>query len=325
MNIVDTLKYGLLCISLATSHLSYCKTTAAIEKESAQTIQRLYQSNKHLEQASMAERIDWFSDHFKGTQYVLGSLGEGPQGRYDQYPRYRTDAFDCDTYVNTVISLALANSLSGFQRCMNLNRYKDGKVTYIQRNHFTSLDWNKNNQQRGILKDITVDIKDQQQQKVAVMAQALINKSSWYAHKSVNNVRLESNKKQQVRLQELKTKGANLETTQANIPYLPLSALFKNNQPNTYLFSQIPQAAIIEIVRPNWDLRQQIGTALNVSHLGFAIWNKGILYFREASSEYDKVVDVPLIDYLDKARKSPTIKGINVQVLVPERPLRECS
>nr|WP_277619301.1 N-acetylmuramoyl-L-alanine amidase-like domain-containing protein [Legionella norrlandica] len=82
----------------------------------------------------------------------------------------------------------------------------------------------------------------------------------------------------------------------------------------------MPNGAIIEIVRPNWDLRKEIGTALNISHLGFAIWINDKLYFRQASSQYGKVIDVPLIDYLDKARSSPTIKGINIQVVLPTKP-----
>ncbi len=82
-----------------------------------------------------------------------------------------------------------------------------------------------------------------------------------------------------------------------------------------YLFKQIPNGAIIEIVRPNWDLTKQIGTHLNISHLGFAFWQQGNLIFRHASSEARQVTETPFIHYLKKAKKSPTIKGINIQVL----------
>ena len=67
-------------------------------------------------------------------------------------------------------------------------------------------------------------------------------------------------------------------------------------------------------------MRERIGTSLNISHLGFAIWSNKKLYFRQASSQYGKIVDVPLIDYLqEQTRTSPTIKGINIQVLVPTK------
>jgi hypothetical protein len=222
--------------------------------------------------------------------------------------------------------LALANSVESFKQCLKYTRYKNGKRAYINRNHFTSIDWNKNNQQRGVLKDITLSIKDQNNQPVALFAEALINKPGWYAHKGLATIRLQNENKikQQELLNELKTKGSHMETSSSKLPYIPLTVLFtKDNKPNLYLFSQIPHGAIIEIVRPNWDLRKLIGTSLDISHLGFAIRIKDQLYFRQASSQKGKVVDVPLIDYLKEAQNSPTIKGINVQVVIPTKPLSD--
>lgn len=301
----------------------------AIEQQADSSINTLYHTLNSMPKRSMAERINWFSKHFLNIQYVLGALGEGENAAYDQFPRYRIDGFDCDTYVNTVIALSLADSVQSFQHCINLMRYKDGEVNYFYRNHFTSIDWNINNQQRGVLQDITRTIHNQKNESVAKIAHAIIDKPSWYSHKSINTIRLTHPNPalQNERLKEIKAKGAQSTVTRSSLPYLPFSALFlKNKQANLYLFAQIPDGAIIEIVRPNWDLRQQIGTALNVSHLGFAIWNKGVLYFREASSEYKKVVDVPLIKYLEQVQKSPTIKGINIQVvLVKEAGGKYCS
>ncbi|MCW8386455.1 DUF1460 domain-containing protein [Fluoribacter dumoffii] len=309
------------------SYLSYAFDSIATEKQANSSIEELYHRVSSMPNNSMADRIDWFSSQFLGVPYLLGSLGEGPKARYDQFPKYRVDAFDCDTYVNTVLSLAVANSLSSFQHCIKNLRYKEGAVSYLQRNHFTGLDWNLNNQKNGILKDITLTIKDKKNQPVAQIADAVINKPNWYAYKTVETIRLVNadtvNKDE--RLQELKKKAAALQVTSEKVPYLPFSALFiEKDTPNMYLFAQIPHGAIIEIVRPNWDLSQKIGTALNISHLGFAIRHKGQLYFRQASSEYGKVVDVPLVEYLEKAQNSPTIKGINVQIVVPTKPLTDC-
>ncbi|KTD68564.1 hypothetical protein Lste_1722 [Legionella steelei] len=309
------------------SFLSYAFDSNATEKQANSSIEELYHRLSSMPNNSMPDRIDWFSSQFLGIHYVLGSLGEGPKARYDQFPQYRVDAFDCDTYVNTVLSLALANSLTSFQQCIKNMRYKNGTVSYLQRNHFQGLDWNQNNQYNGILKDITLTIKDKNNQPVAQIADAVINKPNWYAYKTVQTIRLENadKVKEQERLDELKKKGAKLEVASEKVPYIPFTALFpEKNKANKYLFSQIPHGAIIEIVRPNWNLSEKIGTALNISHLGFAIKHKGQLYFRQASSEYGKVVDVPLIEYLEKAQSSPTIKGINVQIVVPTKPLTDC-
>jgi hypothetical protein len=306
---------------------SQALNSSAAEKKANSAIKALYHRLNSMPNTSMQERIDWISGQFLGVHYVLGSLGEGPKAQYDQFPQYRIDAFDCDTYVNTVLSIALANSVTSFQQRIKNVRYKNGIVSYLQRNHFTGLDWNQNNQQSGILKDITMSIKNRQNHSVAQLANAVIDKPSWYAHKTLATIRLERPEKtiEEERLAELKLKGTQLNVEPETVPYLPFTVLFpKENQPDMYLFAQIPNGAIIEIVRPNWDLRQYIGTALNISHLGFAILKKDQLYFRQASSEYGKVVDVPLTQYLAKAKNSPTIKGINVQIVLPSKPLSDC-
>ncbi len=37
------------------------------------------------------------SEEFLGKPYILGALGEGPKARYDQFPAYRVECFDCVT------------------------------------------------------------------------------------------------------------------------------------------------------------------------------------------------------------------------------------
>lgn len=292
------------------------------EKQADSDIKELYHRLHIMPNISMTERIQWISSRFLEKPYMLGSLGEGSDSSFDQFPEYRTDAFDCETYVNTVLALALGHSLKSFKQCLLHTRYKNGQRTYINRNHFTSVDWNKNNQLHGILKDITLQVKAQDQHSPAVIAETLIDKPSWYAHKTLTSIRLRNKNEiqEQQLLEELKAQGSSLEITLSKLPYIPLTALFQNNKPNMYLFSQIPDGAIIEIVRPNWDLRSLLGTDLDISHMGFALRIQGLLYFRQASSDKHKVVDIPLIDYLEKAQKSPTIKGINIQIVLPKQP-----
>ncbi|MDI9819781.1 MULTISPECIES: N-acetylmuramoyl-L-alanine amidase-like domain-containing protein [unclassified Legionella] len=296
------------------------------QQQTEETISKLYHRLQDIPNLDMAARLDTISAQFLGRAYLLGALGEGVKARFDQAPRYRVDAFDCDTYVTTVLALALANNPKEFKQCLAKIRYKDGRVTYTSRNHFTSIDWNKNNQAQGFIKDITETFKDRNNNPVSITASTLIDKPSWYAHHTIKNIRLISQNEEErsKRLQELQTRGANLPKTISQVPYIPFTALFdKNGQANRHLFAQIPNAAIIEIVRPDWNLRKVIGTNLNISHLGFAFWRNGVLLFREASSTYGRVVDVPLIDYLHEMRNSPTIKGINVQIVIPQQPLPE--
>ncbi|KTC71593.1 hypothetical protein Lbir_1646 [Legionella birminghamensis] len=298
-------------------------------KEFDQSIEQLYHTIPDISKLNMQARLDQISSLFVGRPYILGSLGEGETGYFDQMTLYRTDGFDCETYVTSVLALALANTPSEYKICLQKLRYKDGKISFTNRNHFTALDWNGNNQKQGYVKDITRSFTDEKNQPVFKVAETVVNKPGWYQHLSSKSIRLnkpdfeEANK----RLTQLQQRGSKLPVAKEKIDYLPLTALFDaSGNPNLHLFMQIPNGAIIEIVRPNWDLTQAIGTHLNVSHLGFAFWKDGHLIFRQASSNLGKVVDVSLMDYLKDALSSPTIKGINVQTVAPEKPLNaECS
>ena len=284
--------------------------------EANKAIDQLYHGHAIGTKATIPERIDAISAQFLGKPYLLGALGEGTHGYYDDDPLYRTDTFDCETYVDTVLALALAPNLATFKKYINQIRYNDGHISFIHRNHFTDLDWNTNNQKQGFIKDITTDFHDKYGRPIAKTARALIDKPNWYQHFSVNIIQVEhiSPTEQTERLALLKQKGRQLSRTLVTISYIPLTALFNQaGLANQYVFNQIPNGAIIEIIRPNWDLTQQIGTHLNVSHLGFAIWKNGVLMFRIASSTHHRLLDCSMIDYLRDAQTSPTIKGINIQ------------
>lgn len=321
MRLFNSCPHVLLAACLTLVSLQITAAQSHIKEQNAnKTISQIYHSLNNKPTLDMPTRIALISAQFLGKAYLLGALGEGVLGEYDQMPLYRTDAFDCETYVDTVLALALAHTPDNFKRCINQIRYRNGLVSFIERNHFTCLDWNKNNQRQGFVKDVTSTLKQQDNRSVVQYASALIDKPAWYNHMSTHAIHL--NKvgatKREKQLASLKRKGAQLPRSTSIIPYIPLSVLFdRAGKANQYLFNQIPHAAIIEIVRPNWDLRQAIGTHLNVSHLGFAIWEKKTLFFRQASSTEGHVVDVPLITYLRDALKSPTIKGINIQIVLP--------
>lgn len=297
---------------------TFIACASPIEDKADQYIQLLYHNLNSKKNLNLNDRIVWISEQFLNKPYLLGALGEGDKARFDQFPRYRVDAFDCETYVDTVLALALADNLQDFKEKILKIRYKAGKVAYTQRNHFTDLDWNLNNQAQGFVKDITPDFKGVD----VKMAEADINKPGWYVKLPPGSIRLQKSNTEEskTRLDELHNKAALFSVQKATIPYIPFSSIFNaKGDVNTSFFEQIPQAAIIEIIRPNWDLVESSGSHLNVSHLGFAIWKNHKLYFRQASSraEFNRVVDLPLDKYLLEATKSPTIKGINLQIALP--------
>ena len=260
---------------------------------------------------TIADKIDWISSNWLGKPYLLYALGEGPESAHDRRPLYRTDAFDCETFVDTTLALANAHDLKSFKKNINLIRYHHGNASFIERNHFTSMDWNQHNQEQGFIKDFTP------QMPITKKSITSIDKASWYQHLNIKRLYLPgySRTKKKARLEILKAQGQRFKPVTVTIDYVPLNQLFDNKgHPDIKQFDKIPHGAIIEIVRPNWNLRQAIGTSLDISHLGFAIRKQGVLWFRNASIIHHQVIDEPLIGYLKKYLSSPTIKGIHIEI-----------
>lgn len=258
-------------------------------------------------------RLDDESAAFLNKPYLLYSNGEGVHGIYDQNPLYRTDGFDCFTYVSTVLALVENEDLNGFQNSVRAINYRDNTPSFLTRNHFTSVDWNRKNQQNGFIEDVTASLFP----KYYKVSDTLIDKPHWFAAMNEDRIQLLTNPGEariQALLNDLKQKGQIFSPVESHLNYLPLSALFDaKGKAKQALFDKIPSGSVIEIVRPNWDLTKQIGTHLDVSHMGLAIRKKGILYYREASSLDKKVEDVPMADYLAGYLDSKTVKGINIE------------
>ena len=265
------------------------------------------------------DRLHYFSEQLIAKPYQLGPLGEGLSGIFDQEPLYRLDAFDCQTFVETVLALSEAQSTLEFKKILTLIRYHQGQIDFKCRNHFISPDWNRNNQAQGFIRDITKTILNEQQQAVFKEAKAQIDVPNWYRHFKLDKIKLCHANQQEAlaRLKLLHQQADQLSKKSSTIAYIPFSALFDaKGQANQFIFQQIPSGVVIEIVRPNWDLSQAIGTHLNVSHLGIALRNQEQLIYYHALESAGMLIKMPLIDYLKKIRKQPSIQGINIQQIL---------
>ncbi|MBQ3039355.1 MAG: DUF1460 domain-containing protein [Alphaproteobacteria bacterium] len=76
---------------------------------------------------------------YLGAKYIRDPLGE--ERAPDSDPFIRTDAFDCTTFVETVMA-------GGDVSNLNQIRYKDGEIDFMNRNHFIETDWLRNNSNR---------------------------------------------------------------------------------------------------------------------------------------------------------------------------------
>jgi Protein of unknown function (DUF1460) len=278
-------------------------------------IQKIFQYFKQKPHLSRSQRLEYISEAWLNKPYLLFALGEGQNAEFDQHPLYRTDAFDCETFVDTVLALTLSQDLDEFKLTMNKIRYQNGQVDFLQRNHFTGLQWNTSNQQQGFIQDITPSI-THNKKRIYLISQTSINKGGWYNNLSANRIYLPNSTDEQkaIQYEKLKSLGRSQETAISEVTYLPLTKLFDaQGHIHHDILNQIPNGAIMEIVRPQWNIEKQIGTQLDISHLGFLIYKKNTIYFRNASSRHQKVIDQKLEDYLVKCLKSPTIKGIHIE------------
>lgn len=131
-----------------------------------------------------------FGAEYLGRTYETDPLGEG--AGYDPDPLMRTDAFDCQTYVETVLACNDAGRLGQI-------RYANGVAEFTARNHFFTADWLKNNS--ALVHNISADFGG------TATRSGIVTKKDWFK----------------------KTHGMDVDVApiNANIEYVPYSALAK--------------------------------------------------------------------------------------------------
>ncbi|MFH1469650.1 MAG: N-acetylmuramoyl-L-alanine amidase-like domain-containing protein [Pseudomonadota bacterium] len=104
----------------------------------------------------MAERIGAVSAPFVGRPYEDGCAGEGEGADPDPPARY--DVFDCLTFLEEVLALAMAPdpAWAGWYRTQL--RFHDGAPRYEQRHHFFAAQWIRDNEEAGFIEDITASL-----------------------------------------------------------------------------------------------------------------------------------------------------------------------
>lgn len=113
------------------------------------------QKMKAVRQGTLPELTLRMAESFQGTPYVASTL----EGNPTEQLVCRFDGLDCTTLVDAAVSLALARQkdLSYEQFLIELTRLRYVKGTidgYPSRQHYF-LSWRNENQQRGLLDDIT--------------------------------------------------------------------------------------------------------------------------------------------------------------------------
>lgn len=300
---------------------------------------------------SFEERVDRASAALLDLPFAWYALGEGPAGEFDQNPLYTFDKFDCQSWVETVMALSVSDNFQQFEQNMRDVRYQGGVVSFQTRNHFPHLDWIKNNTAAGFLTDVTPEVAGSLPLSVSSFS---VSRRDWYRKLKQERVNLpaqsaEGRKQALDRLREL---GSSAADEQESVSYIPLEDVIvpkkiardprfsgmklsplvltepldrkKDPDPGDYLLNQtllerIPVPALIQIIKPAWDKRQESGILLNVSHRAILLRRDGELYVRQMSLIFRRSVERRLADDLFRRLRYPAVKGINLYVLQPRQ------
>lgn len=170
-----------------------------------------------------SETHNYIGSEHLDKPYVFNPLGEGTAPDTD--PLIRFDAFDCTTFVETSL-------VNGDVNKLNQIRYKNGKIDFLNRNHFIETDWLKNNN--------------------------LENVSRFYAPVSIRHVSIDKKSW----LKKIYGIDADYETQTVDIEYIPYENLSKID---------IQTPLIVLFIHDGNGFDKKIGTDLAVVHMGFLL------------------------------------------------------
>lgn len=251
------------------------------------TSAQLIRSFEEAKVKDTEERIAFWSEKLLHKPTLLGVFGRGPDIN-DTAPLF-PPGYDCTTYVETVGALSRSENGTDVADKLIQIRYKNGRVSYRDRNHFPEADWIPNNEDAGNLRDITLRVA-RKSGILASFAYKDIDKYTWFkaqrtveGDRAVAAVAMEDQKPVSVRL-----------------PYIPLEHM-------KTVVENIPQGSVINVVRENRKSHPVL-----ITHQGFLIWKKGVPYFRHASS-FREITEVPFTEYLKTLKAMPwRVVGFNI-------------
>lgn len=222
------------------------------------------------------------TERFLGRPYVRSPLGEG-EG-VDPDPRYREDAFDCLTLVETAIALAHAED-AGEEAVLavmdDLRYVADATPHFQSRLHLMEAQWIPESIRKGYVEDVTATLGG--------------------AHAMATSVELDA-----VRWSRRRLLGAlpwlpELEGVH-EIAVIPLDVAIEQA-------SSWPDGLLLNVVR-----QAREGFPTVITHTGLLHTRDGARYVRHASLGQQRVVDEPLLRFLGRhaAMRRWEVRGVHL-------------
>jgi hypothetical protein len=232
----------------------------------------------------LGERLDRITRPLLGVPYVLSPLGEGSGP--DPDPRFRLDAFDCTTFVETAMALARSSSLAGARARLELIRYSGPPREFADRRHLTVGQWNEELIRGGWLEDVSKKVGKDQTQRVHFALDA----ERWKRRRFAKDLELPLDR---------------IPHGVFEVDVVPLKTALERAD-------AIPAGTVLNVIREDvpW-------SPVLVSHQGLVLEAAGThrKVVRHASSLAKHVIDEPLDHMIQRLLKEARWRVIGIQLL----------
>ncbi len=220
--------------------------------------------------------------------YLLSALGEGDG--VDKDPRFRLNAFDCTTFVETALALGHGRRYRDLPTLLDTIRYTGGRPHFQLRRHLITSQWIPELAAAGFVRDITTSVGREKTRFVHLH----LTERRWARRRVARTLPLRSSR---------------IPYGHYDVPYLPIKLALARHR-------SIPAGVIVNVVRANNPASPEV-----VTHQGLLVAraDTDTKMVRHASPVAKRVIDEPLPHMLRrylKARKWP-ILGINLLRVVP--------
>ncbi|MFZ2323291.1 MAG: N-acetylmuramoyl-L-alanine amidase-like domain-containing protein [Ignavibacteriaceae bacterium] len=242
--------------------------------------------DKSLADKPINEVIVEIGKSFLGTEYVAHTL----EKEGDEQLVINLTGLDCTTFLESALTFARCikkgkTSFDDYKNELTFLRYRDGKINnYTSRLHYTS-DWIFNNQQKGIIKDITKEIGGK---KVRFNVSVMSENPRYYKQLQKHPEFISIVKKQED------------EINKRDYYYIPENDIEK-------IESKLQTGDLIALTTNN--------KGEDIGHVGIAIkMDDGRIHFMHAPLAGSKVqiTEMPLCDYTKKIKKHTGIVVLRV-------------
>jgi hypothetical protein len=250
-----------------------------------------------LEQKSIDERVVSFSAELLGRPFALGPTGEGLKAPLG-LPILTLERFDCLTFVETVIALALASNAANAVDWIKVLRYGRRDLVFSTRNHFAGVDWIPSAIRHGLLQYSALA---QPQSKSFIK----IRRAEWCDRLLRNPMYGAALSGDATGFASITRNCKNSALTDSyEFMFVPFHLLDKSRH--------LESGRVLVVLRPGSPHNSYAGGGDHVAHMGIAVEQNGRWMFRAASQRKRRVVDVEFDSLLTSSRVNGEGYGLGI-------------